>query len=104
MGPWRYFYCVLPGDKCGDVPHNGIRPRRMLGSDVIQLFPARRQVDRLLKPGQALFRIDAEVLDPKLFSKLDYLHIFYRGIIPPGAVTFLKNGGKNGGSKWRPRL
>lgn len=92
IGPWRRFYCLVPYHLKDRVLLEGLRPRTITGSEVIQIYPSRRQVDRYLKKGRdyILIQVDADRLKSKFLTKVDYDHIFYKAPIPPDAVRLLR--------------
>ncbi len=100
----RRFYCCLPLSSKDSILSNGIHPRRLTGGDAVRIFHSKDSVERELKKQLSglIVIVDGSKLNPKLFTKVDFNNLFYKGSIPRNAliVTKAKTGKiKDGRSK-----
>ena len=99
----RRFYCCFPLSQKDNILSNGISPRRLSGGDAVRIYLSKNDVEKELKRylSGLIVIIDGSRLNPKLFTKVDYNNLFYKGAIPRNAITISKSksGKDNGKSK-----
>ncbi len=96
----KRFYCCLPLSQKDNILSNGISPRRLSGGDAVRIYRSKNDVEKELKRylSGLIVIIDGSRLNPKLFTKVDYNNLFYKGAIPRNAITISKSKtGKNNG-------
>ena len=96
MAKWKNLYCFFPVAFAEEFKKAGILPRRFSSGDLLTVYPSRSQVESAMK-GQAkmaLAIIDSKKIDSARLVKVDYNHLFYRGIVAPEAFKLAarKNG------------
>lgn len=100
--PWKRYYCLVPAHLKDRVLSEGLRPRVVSGSEVLQIYPSRKQVEKYLKGSgnYLLFQVDASYLKSQFLTRVDYDHIFYKAPIPSDGIRFLR-GSSNGRRRFR---
>jgi hypothetical protein len=97
LAKWKYLYCFFPKSYTSDVLTNGIKPSRLYGGNVIPVYPSRSQVEKAIKgrDKHSLVMLDTSNLDPNRIVKVDYNHMFYRGMVPASAIKLVNNSRSN---------
>ena len=89
----RRFYCCLPLGVKDSIAFSGIHPKRINGGESLRVFHSKDAVEKQLKTQLSglIVIIDGSKLNPKLFSKVDYNTMFYKGSIPTNAFSVHKS-------------
>jgi len=98
---WARFYCWVPLGYKEEILRKGVRPKRIFGGEVVRLFPSRSSVEKEIRGryNRILLSVEAKKLDSGLITSVDFNNWFYRGIIPSGAISIIKEKGRRNGHK-----
>ncbi len=96
----KRLYCIFPTSYKGEILREGIRPGRISGGEVTRVFLSRPTAEKEMQGrfNKVLLALDATKLSSGGFTQLDFNHLFYRGFIPPKAISVVRTKGRNNGS------